>query len=723
MQLLNTTCVPTELEEVIRMFPLAPRFSGPSFQRSSHGALRRNVKRVAVLSLLLVLVLALAACGGLSYSSTVSTTSVSIDISPISLSVPVGRSAPLTATVRSVNQVVTWQVNGVTGGDAIHGQITTGGIYTAPAAIPSPATVTVTAIAQADSKAKAQVMVTVTASSSSPVSVSPSATTLGAGSTLAFAANVNGTPSTAVNWQVNGVTGGDSVHGTITSSGVYTAPLTPPPTGTTTITAVAQGGAGSGDSAATVAFSDASLHGPYAFSLFGADASGFLAAVGSFTTDGHGKITGGLEDENTRAGVSSNLAFTGIYFVFDNGIGFVVLTFTDHSMAVWEITMVNDQHVVFSNFDGTGLVGVGRVVTGSIDRQDVSAFNTGALKGNYVANFSGVDPATGVLKQVGAFTADGAGAITNGVLDVNNGGVPATNQPLSNATYMISSTGRGTLSFAAAGTTQTFALYAVTSTQYKIVETDTGSAVVGELNQQEAGPFSNASLSGGYAFTMDGTSANGAFALGGVFTADGAGSLASGVFDENDGGVVTTAFSSTSGSYAVAPNGRGTATLVLNDNTGRTLNFVLYPEANGSVAILDIDANSILASGAAFSQTGSLTQSNLDGTFALNWNGTLFATAPHSLEFISGVLIGSGGNLGGTLRIGTLNSVGVGGNQTATVSGPFTVAANGRGTASLVQSVILTPFTQAVYVVDNNTTLTLDVDSRRALTGVLKRQF
>ena len=705
------------------MYPLAPRFSDGPLQRSSNTVLRRNVKRVAALSLLLSLVAALAACGGLSYSSIAPTTSVSIDISPISLSVPVGQSAPLTATVRSVNQVVTWQVNGVVGGDTVHGKVSSGGVYTAPAAIPSPAAVTVTAIAQADSNAKAQVMVTVTTSSSSPVSVSPSATTLGAGSTLAFAASVNGSPSTSVNWQVNGVPGGDAAHGTITASGVYAAPLTPPPTGTTTITAVDQGGAGSGDSAATVAFSNASLHGPYAFSLSGADASGFLAAAGSFTADGHGKITGGLEDENTRAGVSSNLAFTGVYLVGDNGNSFVIPIFTDHRADVWEITMVNDQHVVLSGFDGTGLTGVGRIVTGSIDRQDVSTFSTSAMIGNYVASLSGVDLATSQIKEAGVFTADGAGAITNGVLDMNDGGVPATSLPLTNAAYMVSSTGRGTLSFTAAGKTQMFALYAINSTQYKIVETDTGSAVVGELNQQATGPFSNASFQGNYAFTVDGTSANGAFALGGLFTADGGGSLTNGVFDENDAGVVITALTSTSGSYAVAPNGRTTATLALNDNTGRTLNIVLYQESNGSTAILDIDTNVIVASGTALSQTGPFTQSNLDGAFALNWKGRLFTTTPPSLEDISGVLIGSGSTLGGSLLISTLNSAGVGSNQSATVSGPFSVAANGRGTASLVQSVILTPFTQALYLVDNNTILTLDTDPNRSVVGVLKRQF
>jgi hypothetical protein len=270
--------------------------------------------------------------------------------------------------------------------------------------------------------------------------------------------------------------------------------------------------------------------------------------------------------------------------------------------------------------------------------------------------------------------------------------------------------------------TQTFALYALDSSRCKLVETDTKAAVVGEIKQQAAGPFSNLSFTGGYAFTMEGTSANGAYALGGVFTADGAGSLGSGVFDENDGGVVTTALAATSASYAVAANGRVTATLALNDNTNRTLNLVLYPEADGSVAMLDIDSGAIVASGAALAQTGTFTQSNLDGAFALQWNGALFATTPVSQEDISGVLEGSSGALSGVLDISTFNSV-TSFFAANSVTGTSLAAANGRATLSLEEPLGGTAFNQSVYLVDDNTALTLDTDTRRSLVGLLKRQF
>ena len=63
------------------------------------------------------------------------TSPVAVGVSPASASVNVARTQQFTATVSndSQNKGVVWQVNGVTGGDAIHGTISNGGLYTAPA--------------------------------------------------------------------------------------------------------------------------------------------------------------------------------------------------------------------------------------------------------------------------------------------------------------------------------------------------------------------------------------------------------------------------------------------------------------------------------------------------------------------------------------------------------------------------------------------------------------
>jgi hypothetical protein len=61
-------------------------------------------------------------------------------------SVSLGATAQYTATVTgTTNQSVTWQVNGVTGGNAAYGYITPSGLYTAPAVMPSAGALTITA--------------------------------------------------------------------------------------------------------------------------------------------------------------------------------------------------------------------------------------------------------------------------------------------------------------------------------------------------------------------------------------------------------------------------------------------------------------------------------------------------------------------------------------------------------------------------------------------------
>ena len=68
-----------------------------------------------------------------------------------------------------------------------------------------------------------------TSSSSSPtptitVALSPTSANIAAGAATQFAAKVTGSANTSVTWSVDGVGGGNSSTGTITSSGLYTAP-------------------------------------------------------------------------------------------------------------------------------------------------------------------------------------------------------------------------------------------------------------------------------------------------------------------------------------------------------------------------------------------------------------------------------------------------------------------------------------------------------------------
>jgi hypothetical protein len=84
--------------------------------------------------------------------------SVTIGVSPSTATVPAGTTKQFTAS----GGTVTWSVNGVAGGNSTVGTISSSGLYTAPAVVPSGA-VTVKATSTANTSAAATASVTVTA--------------------------------------------------------------------------------------------------------------------------------------------------------------------------------------------------------------------------------------------------------------------------------------------------------------------------------------------------------------------------------------------------------------------------------------------------------------------------------------------------------------------------------------------------------------------------------
>jgi hypothetical protein len=132
---------------------------------SNRGCKRKGVKLLtscAILTSVGVILFETFGCAGVSTAG--HPILVSVTISPTSATVATGGTQQLTATVQNTsNTAVTWQVNGVTGGNATVGTISSSGLYTAPATVPSPATVTVTAVSQADPTKSASAQVTITA--------------------------------------------------------------------------------------------------------------------------------------------------------------------------------------------------------------------------------------------------------------------------------------------------------------------------------------------------------------------------------------------------------------------------------------------------------------------------------------------------------------------------------------------------------------------------------
>ncbi len=175
-----------------------------------------------------------AGCGS-GHSHVTAASGVGITLGESTVTVSAGGNATLTATVtNSTNQSVTYAVKETNGGT-----ITSAGLYTAPL---TAGTYHVIVTSAADSSATATVTITVTEVTATPtpsptptptpsptptpavvtVTISPTSATLAIGASGAFAATVSGASDTSVTYSVQeGTTGG-----TITTTGVYTAPST-----------------------------------------------------------------------------------------------------------------------------------------------------------------------------------------------------------------------------------------------------------------------------------------------------------------------------------------------------------------------------------------------------------------------------------------------------------------------------------------------------------------
>jgi hypothetical protein len=281
------------------------------------------------------------------------------------------------------------------------------------------------------------------------------------------------------------------------------------------------------------------LKGQYAFSYSGSTtAQTFVTAAGSFTADENGNITSAVEDI-TFAGSGSgsgnqNVTFTGTYAVGPDKRGNALLKGVP-GCATWQFTMSSKSHGLMTCFS-TGHDPV-QTASGSFDLQDPTAFSAAKLKGKYVFGFSGLG-VNGTAATAGQWSMNGAGAISGGEFDLNDGGAVVLDTPLSGS-YSINSTspGRGIATINGIyNSPLNFVFFVVNATNMKFVETDLQPALSGELLLQAPGPFSAATLHGGYAAILGGSDSGG-FPLGAVavFTADGAGTL-SGTIHQNDDG-------------------------------------------------------------------------------------------------------------------------------------------------------------------------------------------
>src|ERR1700684_1984459 len=567
----------------------------------------RKIKMSALCTSLLALAIAvtLSACGG-GNGGDANVTSVTL--SPPSAPVVSHHSITLVAVVKLSNTTVptdtavTWQVNGVGGGNAQVGTIVNSpddvqeGVYTAPTVAPTTnngqVMITATAPQVPNSTTNTNIVTSntaiVTVGVGQGLAVTPSTATVPAGGTFQFSALLNNLVDSSANWAVSSTSGGNI--GTLNpTTGLYTAPPSPPPGATITVTATDSTltPAVTATATATIVFSDLSLSGQFAFSYSGNDQNGFLSVAGSFATDGAGHVTSGIEDVDsfttngwTQYQIPPN---TSTYKVGTDGRGTILLNPGLPGAATLQFALTSNQHAEVIRFDRnfTG--------SGTIDQQNLTDLSElSVITGPYVFSGLGADTTFSPLGIAGKFTASGndTNQTGTGVVDANDNGASTQASSLT-VSYALDSTapdtGRGKMTVNSAATGQRqFAFYIVDATHLYFVEIDNIGYLQGNMYGGVTGTsFSAASLTtGNYAFTFGGNSPTGAFAAGGVFASGGSGSITGGVFDSNNAGTVTSDTALGTCAYTVVPStGRSVVGLC---PTGSTLQFAAYQTAQAT---------------------------------------------------------------------------------------------------------------------------------------------
>jgi hypothetical protein len=489
-------------------------------------------------------------------------------------------------------------------------------------------------------------------------------------------------------------------------------------------------------------FSNASMKGQYAYSVSGEDLNGaFAARIGTFTADGNGNITGGLEDMLDLGSGSPAAVISisgGTYQIQANGTGVITLETASAGLQLNVALQTSSVGTVIqTDLNATG--------SGTLSLQTSADFVTAALTGPYVFDFSGVSFAgTSVapISMIGQLQTDGNGNITGGVMDTNesNPATPSGATAITPGTYQLDAVngptfGRGEMNFNG----RNYAFYIVDVTHIKVLEEDDLGGAAGDALEQTAGiPTLNSGFTGSFVYLIGGVSTlgtQGPVARVARFTADGNGGLGAISLDDNDNGEyrhISQGSNISAATYAIdtsyAGSGRGTFTFT--DSGGGTYSdiFYLISPAQG---VAQETSKGIIGDGPMYAQTaGPFTVSGSVGSYVSNWTGVSLGTStavPYQEDFVGQFALSNAtnSNISGVtdyVQLGLSNktlfsNVGLGG--TLTIRGDGT--ANNLYKFVLGSSPSVTVNFQAYYTNPGIIFLVCS-DNTRTTAGVLKLQ-
>jgi hypothetical protein len=477
-----------------------------------------------------------------------------------------------------------------------------------------------------------------------------------------------------------------------------------------------------------IGFTNADLNGQYAFEMSGSDLNGSLIArVGSFSANGSGTITAAVEDVND-AGSFSTVQFTGgTYNIGSDGRGTLSLTGGPLGGALGlSIALRGKTGGVAVQTDGN------TASSGSFDLQTATSFTLTAITGQYAFDLSGQDGNGAPLAIVGEFGANGAGALTGGTIDVNDGGGTGISGPSpipSNSSAFVldptfgSSSGRGMANING----QALAFYVIDGTRMRFLEEDTTAITVGDAFVQTGTiPTQVANLTGNFAFISTGAAVLGNF---GAIARVGSGAFSAGnvsnVFlDDNNAGSHH-APGPDSGTYTIDAAGSGRGTFTFTDSGLGTFNYIFYLFSSTQALLMET-SNGLIGSGSMSAQPSSISASALAGNYVFNWSGLTIPSSGNvgfEEDFIGQHVLSSSGSLSGTADFTEPGSTSSHGPIFTGVplSGTFNPSGAGRNayqvTVSPGSGAPSSTIHFAAYVGAGNTVYVVTTDSNRVTAG------
>jgi hypothetical protein len=565
-----------------------------------------------------LVVLTMSACGG--SGSPPPPNNPTVAVAPATANVQEASQQQFTATVSNTNDTaVTWQVNGVTGGNASVGTITSAGLYTAPNAIPSPASVTVSAFITDVPSISGSAIATIT-------SVQFGLSSLKGNYVFGLSGvDANGNSFYAVGAITadgNGnITGGEEDLNDVTQ-GYFNATST---TGTYTLGSDGRGTlnfnnsigqfqfafamqaldnavlnetdgsvvAGTGD-LEVQAISVAAPNGNYAFGFSGSGLGcGAVTSAGIFALNG-GNILG-PQDLNCGGSIIQSQNMSGSLSTTVDGLGRGTGSFSGSSSGSSNLIY----YVISGNRFRFLCPDLATFFLGAADLQTLPSFAGTDFSGPYVIN-SSANTQAGVSYTLISINASG-GNVSSGYYDVNDTGT--VGQASLTGAYTLATNGyvKGTWNVNNAGLP--FALYLSSPTSGYYVDERTSAVGSGNITAQTGTVTSNSAWAGSYATKQFGYFLSGgilnsvnASAVSGQISADGTGVLA-GTLDLNDpSGILTN--QTLQGSYSVGTTAPGRFTAQITTPTEGMRNYVGHILNQGRVLLLETDTNLVSAGNA-----------------------------------------------------------------------------------------------------------------------------